>query len=83
MSTDASVEAHESKAGHGGWRRRVRPFRSFLALSTALAVIAAASTVAVTASTVIGAQPAMAAGPLINGGGSSYAAVAIANGSTT
>jgi phosphate transport system substrate-binding protein len=77
MSTDASVEAHESKAGHGGWRRRVRPFRSFLALSTALAVIAAASTVAVTASTVIGAQPAMAAGPLINGGGSSYAAVAI------
>jgi phosphate transport system substrate-binding protein len=67
MSTDASAE-------RCGWRPRRR---SALAAVIAVASVGCIATLGEIGTSSLNATPALASGPLVNGGGSSYAAVAI------
>ena len=76
MSMDASAERSLPSV-----RRCLPPrgtaLRTALAAAVAFAAIVPGSVLAAITATSLNAQPALASGPLINGGGSSYAAVAI------
>lgn len=81
MSTAASAEGARPGAAPST-RRPSGALRLFVATSLCLAAaLPAALALSLAAGTLasgtLGAQPALAAGPLVNGGGSSYAAVAI------
>ncbi|MGO8876517.1 MAG: substrate-binding domain-containing protein [Acidimicrobiales bacterium] len=71
-ATSAAEASHLVRQGGAGRLRR-----SVLAAAVILGIIAPASVVAAVGATSFSAAPALANGPLINGGGSSYAAVAI------
>ena len=90
MSTDASAEAWVGRLGPCGCSRRLGPsvlrlrgrrrgqaLRAALVVVAMLGIVAPIGALAAVATSSLSAVPALANGPLVNGGGSSYAAVAI------
>ncbi|MGC9961456.1 MAG: substrate-binding domain-containing protein [Acidimicrobiales bacterium] len=70
----ASADTGGAPEGSG---RRGRVLRSTLAVVVILGIVAPIGALAAVATASLSAAPALANGPLVNGGGSSYAAVAI------